>query len=631
MSGARLEHRAGLTAGILMVVVFVGAGFTAFGGINEQVAQLDIDTARLADVIEVFGAPQRYLWGEETFTPDNLPEIYLMEYPNGFYVNIWGGWVLELRFESNAAGYVWRNGIEIGSSLTQVLGQLGQPLQTVVGQANEYADGVLYKDINGITGFCYYRRSDLQLRLFFVDYAVAAIFVTRTNFDTFTPPEEVEVVPYADVRSTDLQALDLSGDAALLRTLTYNRETLWPPANRLPAGFSPLAVMEAGKNPGLGVRALHGRGITGAGVNVAIIDQPLLQDHPEYNGKIAAYHDVSTGFDSSMHGPAVASLLVGTHCGTAPGATLFFVAAPSWTQDTAYQAAALDWIVEQNAALPADRKIRVVSVSAAPSGPNSPFTQHQELWDAARDRAEAAGIVVLDATVHRGLVGSCWYNAADPENVAACTPGYPGETPQFLPGRILAPASPRTVAQHYDLQGRNSYIYFGRGGLSWAIPYCAGVLAMGWQVNPDLSGERMLELLMESAHTQPSGAKIINPTAFIELVEGEVTPDVDSDHDGLTDAEEIAMGTDPSDPDSDGDYFSDGEEVEWSTDPLLREEAPFAVGDVDHSGALNAMDIQLVINGALGRATPCRTDLNFSGTVDAADVQWMINLVLNWG
>jgi hypothetical protein len=55
------------------------------------------------------------------------------------------------------------------------------------------------------------------------------------------------------------------------------------------------------------------------------------------------------------------------------------VAAPSWNGDSAYQAAALDWIVDQNRALPEGQKIRVVSVSAAPSGPGSPFTQNQAM------------------------------------------------------------------------------------------------------------------------------------------------------------------------------------------------------------------------------------------------------------
>ena len=45
--------------------------------------------------------------------------------------------------------------------------------------------------------------------------------------------------------------------------------------------------------------------------------------------------------------------------------------------------------------------------------------------------------------------------------------------------------------------------------------------------------------------------------------------DPDSDDDGLTDGEEVALGTDPFDPDSDDDGLTDGDEVEiYGTDPL---------------------------------------------------------------
>lgn len=43
--------------------------------------------------------------------------------------------------------------------------------------------------------------------------------------------------------------------------------------------------------------------------------------------------------------------------------------------------------------------------------------------------------------------------------------------------------------------------------------------------------------------------------------------EIDSDNDGLTDEEEIFLGTDPNNPDSDGDGYSDGEEVKNGYDP----------------------------------------------------------------
>ena len=65
---------------------------------------------------------------------------------------------------------------------------------------------------------------------------------------------------------------------------------------------------------------------------------------------------------------------------------------------------------------------------------------------------------------------------------------------------------------------------------------------------------------------EPTAAPTAPPTA-------EPTPEpadtTDADGDGLTDAEEAALGTDPSNPDSDDDGISDGDEINvWGSDPL---------------------------------------------------------------
>ena len=76
-----------------------------------------------------------------------------------------------------------------------------------------------------------------------------------------------------------------------------------------------------------------------------------------------------------------------------------------------------------------------------------------------------------------------------------------------------------------------------------------------------------------------TGVLAVADSAAVALIEKPIVitagavPDVskeniDTDHDGLSDAEELRLGTDPNVADTDGDGFSDGEEVKAGFDPL---------------------------------------------------------------
>ena len=65
---------------------------------------------------------------------------------------------------------------------------------------------------------------------------------------------------------------------------------------------------------------------------------------------------------------------------------------------------------------------------------------------------------------------------------------------------------------------RFSYQFTGYGGLSWTTPYLTGVLALGWQINPELTNDHILAILFHSAYVAESGQRIIDPKAFIERV-----------------------------------------------------------------------------------------------------------------
>ena len=350
---------------------------------------------------------------------------------------------------------------------------------------------------------------------------------------------EKSLISSEDAINKDLRNYNLSDAGSFLHTVSFNSGTRFPEDRRkMPqlANYQPEYIMERGKNPGLGVRSLHEQGITGKGVSVAIIDEPLLTEHPEYRGKIALYKDFTDGKESSKHGQgaAVASLLAGENTGTAPGVKIYYAAVPSWEMyDAGYYAEALDWIVEINGSLPDGEKIRAVCISPNPENPEPWINVNKYL--ASFKRATEAGILVIDCTNEHGLIiGALRYDYKNPEDISLCRPmslyrikisdyHYKDAEDILNDGEdgnaniIRAPVNYRTAAEAYNSGGNEyySYQYNGMGRLSWALPYVTGVLSMGWQVNPELEPDEIIKILFDTAYTDDKNNKYIYPEAFI--------------------------------------------------------------------------------------------------------------------
>jgi len=140
----------------------------------------NVDNANRESIVAALGEPFQYVWGESTFNKDALPDCYIMQYPDRVDFWIRNGRVVEVRFYK--PGYVFANGIQVGSTLDEVVKAVGQPQETVLAQKNAFNDGVLYKDIDGRKGHCYYQRNDKDVRCFFTDYKVNALYVTRSDY-----------------------------------------------------------------------------------------------------------------------------------------------------------------------------------------------------------------------------------------------------------------------------------------------------------------------------------------------------------------------------------------------------------------------------------------------------------------
>lgn len=116
-----------------------------------------------------------------------------------------------------------------------------------------------------------------------------------------------------------------------------------------------------------------------------------------------------------------------------------------------------------------------------------------------------------------------------------------------------------------------------------------------WETLPD--GQRVLHIGEDkngNGKYEPKGADGILGTADDEsdpnnrnsFPSAEALAAIDSDGDGLTDAEEIKLGTDPSDADTDDDGVSDGDEVKlYHTNPLR--------ADTDNDGLPDGFELGL--------------------------------------
>ena len=317
-----------------------------------------------------------------------------------------------------------------------------------------------------------------------------------------------------DLRGRCLAGLDLRDSLADLQHASFADGTMWPPADKMPPEFDPGRIAELGKNPGLGVRRLHKKGITGRGIGIAILDQPLLVDHAEYAQRLRFYEEINIpkNMKAQMHGPAVASIAVGETVGVAPEADLYYIAQfncdfgeGTFTWNFEYLAQGLRRILEINEQLPRDRKIRVVSISVGWSPSQKGCQQISE----AAVKAKAAGMLVICSSVEHvhgfKFQGLGRPPMADPDKADSFEPGYGwadrfyGGSPHGAPGdRLLVPMDSRTTASQAD---PDNYVFYRHGGWSWAIPYIAGTYALAAQVEPEITPDRFWALAMQTGHT----------------------------------------------------------------------------------------------------------------------------------
>jgi len=349
-----------------------------------------------------------------------------------------------------------------------------------------------------------------------------------------------------DIRGYNLENVDLYGYEDRLFDSTFDSKTKWP--EKLPKGFNPKEFLEFHKNPGLKLKKLHEKGITGKGVNIAFVDAALLVNHEEYYDRVKMYEEIHYSQEvAQMHAPAVASIAAGKNTGIAPEADLYFIGCENYNivdnemeLDFTWIAKAIERIIEVNKSLPKDDKIRVLSISAGCKPESKGYNEFIE----AIKKAIKEDIFVLTVNMFETYDDKFYFHGLDINSLSSKDDIFNYEVTEWekwvskikhidelnkyyeeklnmdKPEELLLiPIDSKTVASP---TGEKDYVFYREGGWSWCMPYLAGLYALACQVNPDVTPEEFWSEALATGDSRPieKGAekfngKIINPEKLI--------------------------------------------------------------------------------------------------------------------
>jgi len=318
-----------------------------------------------------------------------------------------------------------------------------------------------------------------------------------------------------------LALLGALSTAALATAGSASAETLAPPAT---AGTAPTTSL-ADVSALVGADTLHTSGLTGRGVDVALLDTGIAPvrglDAP---GKVVNGPDLSfesqspsTAYlDGYGHGTHLAGIVAGPD-GVAPGARLVNVrvGAANGAVDVSQIIAGIDWVVQHRH--DGDLDIRVLNVAV---GTDSRLAAVDDPLAKAVDNAWRHGIVVVTAVGNDGaedhrvaspstdpnvLAVGATDSAGSTDPADSTAAGFSARGSMRKPD-LLAPgsriASLRTPGSYLDVlypQARRGDDLFRGSGTSQASAVVSGAAALLLQQRPDLTPDQVKQLLLSSS------------------------------------------------------------------------------------------------------------------------------------
>jgi hypothetical protein len=272
--------------------------------------------------------------------------------------------------------------------------------------------------------------------------------------------------------------------------------------------------------------------ITGKNIGIAILDSCLFVDHNEYIKQLKLYEEIHALEEPAMHGAAVVSLAAGKNVGIAPDADIYYIAVTSgyfnnqsFDYDYVFLAQSIKRICEINKHISKEKKIRVLTITLR-------IKQERPNYDLilkAIHEAEEENIFVIYVG-YKDYKGLYRNPLSNPNDFNSYEPGlywankfYKSEQGNNESQTLLIPSDSRCTASPI---GASDYAFYSEGGLSWAVPYTAGVYALACQVCPGITPELFWNTALETGKTitiNKDGkdfklGKIINPKGIMDTL-----------------------------------------------------------------------------------------------------------------
>lgn len=358
--------------------------------------------------------------------------------------------------------------------------------------------------------------------------------------------EELNQIHSLDLH--DLSALDLREYLHLFinidnkhKVIQWTERVIWPTPDKLPDDFNPKKILDTTMSP-RNMTQIKEAGIDGKGINIAIIDDKLFLENPEYKDNLKYYsQQTESNIGPAMHGALVCCRAVGKNTGTAPGANLYYFEAEVLAGRTKdffeRNIKALERVLQYNKNAKPENKIHILSCSWALYSTSNgekatveqrirTYTLIQELYNMGIKIIHCdPGPLTTEDTEQREQIEQKLHNNGF-ANVHWCDEIFFPDDENMeqhkrfsqYPGIIGIPTLNMSHIDYHGVKRFNGY-----GGDSSAAPYLAGVYACALQNNQIFMTrqnwqEELDTILQETATPTKNGGKMINPMGIRERV-----------------------------------------------------------------------------------------------------------------